>query len=91
LAPTDEENSMRHLEIERPIRNRVTAVFDDGALSFDLAPAATLADLAARLAHLHGRRDRALISVAVVICPGMNAHAANGEGRDREPRHIGKE
>ena len=82
---------MRHPETERPIRNRVTAVFDDGALFFDLAPAATLEDLAARLARLHGRRRRALISVAVVICPGMNAGEANDERRDRKPKNIGDE
>ena len=77
---------MSHLETGRPARNRVTAVFDDGALSFDLAPTATLADLAARLAHLHGRRERALISVAVMICPAMNAGDASGEWRSSARR-----
>ena len=66
---------MRHIEVERPTQNHVMAMFDDGALFFDIAPAATLEDLAARLAHLHGRDDRALISVAVMICPGMAARS----------------
>ena len=77
---------MRHLPTERPARNRVTAVFDDGALVFDLAPAATLEDLAGRLAHLHGRRGRALISVAVMVCPGMTVRGAHGEWRGDEPK-----
>lgn len=60
---------MRHLDIERPAQNRVMAVFKAGALSFDIAPAATLEDLAERLADLRVRQDGGLISLAVRVRP----------------------
>lgn len=76
---------MRYLDVQRSTQNRVMAVFKDSAFCFDIAPAATLEDLVARLAHLRGRRDGALISVAVMVCPAMTAGAANGEWRGRKP------
>lgn len=56
---------MRHLHVERPPQNRVTAVFEASALSFELPPAATFEDLAERLADLGDRHDGTLISVDV--------------------------
>ena len=58
---------MRHLDIDRPPKNRVMAMFDASALSFDIAPAATLEDLAERLAYLRNWHDGALIGVAVRV------------------------
>jgi hypothetical protein len=58
---------MQHLNIECPPRNRVTAVFEANALSFELPLAATLEDLAARLADLGDRHDGTLISVDVRV------------------------
>jgi hypothetical protein len=56
---------MRYLQSDRPVPNHVVAVFEGSAVSFDMAPAATLEDLAERLAFLHDRHDGTLISVAV--------------------------
>ena len=58
---------MQRLRIERPTQNHVMAVFEDSALSFELPPAATLEDLADRLAHLSERHGGALISVDVRV------------------------
>jgi hypothetical protein len=58
---------MRHLNVERPEPNRVMAVFEASAFSFDLPPAATLEDLAEHLADLGGRDDGTLISVDVRV------------------------
>jgi len=60
---------MRHLDIQNPTQNRVMAVFKAGALSFDIAPAATLEDLAERLADLRDWDDGSLVSVAVSVHP----------------------
>jgi len=60
-------NSVQHPNIECPPRNRVTAVFEASALSFELPPAATLEDLAASLADLGDRHDGTLISVDVRV------------------------
>jgi hypothetical protein len=54
-----------------PPLNRVTAAFETGAISFELPLAATLEDLAARLADLGDRHDGALVSVDV----RMQSHA----------------
>jgi hypothetical protein len=56
---------MRPVNVERPARNRVIAVFEASAFSFDLPPAATLEDLAGHLADLGRRDDGTLISVDV--------------------------
>lgn len=56
---------MRHLNHEHPTPNRVVAVFEGSAVSFDMASAATFEDLAERLSRLHDRHDGTLISVAV--------------------------
>jgi hypothetical protein len=58
---------MRHHDLERPARNRVTALFEARALSFDLASDATLEDLAKRLAHLRTRHDGTLVGIAVKV------------------------
>jgi hypothetical protein len=76
---------MRHLDVQRPAQSRVMAVFQDGAVSFDIAPAATLEELAARLARLRGRRSGALIGVAMMVCPDMNAPGASDDRRDHGP------
>ena len=61
------ENAMQRLRTERPMQNHVRAVFEASALSFELPPAATLEDLAGRLARLSERYDGALIRVDVRV------------------------
>lgn len=51
-------------------QNRVMAVFECGASVFELPRAATLEDLAGRLAHLSERHDGALVSVDVRVGEG---------------------
>ena len=58
---------MRHLNIECPSRNRVTALFEASAFSFELPLAATLEDLATRLADLRERHGETLIGVNVRV------------------------
>jgi mannose/cellobiose epimerase-like protein (N-acyl-D-glucosamine 2-epimerase family) len=58
---------MQRLRVERPTQNHVMAVFEASALSFELPQAATLEDLADRLAHLSERHGGALISVDVRV------------------------
>jgi hypothetical protein len=50
---------MQRLRIERPTQNHVMAALEDSALSFELPPAATLEDLADRLAFLGVDTSRA--------------------------------
>ena len=55
-----------HKLYERPLRlNRVTAVFEDRALSFILAKGATLEELSDRLADLGQRQDGRPIAITV--------------------------
>jgi hypothetical protein len=61
----EKKNAMRHLNHEPPAPNRVVAIFEGSAVSFDMAPAATFEDLAERLSYLHDRHEGTLISVAV--------------------------
>ena len=56
---------MQHLSIERQPRSRVIAVFESSVFSFELSPAATLEDLAGRLADFNRKHDGALIRVDV--------------------------
>ena len=58
---------MQRLRIERPKQSRVKAVFESSAAFFELPRAATLEDLAGRLAYLSERHDGALISVDVRV------------------------
>lgn len=46
-------------------KNRVTAVFEAGAFSFEMSESATLQQLARRLAHLGRRHGEALTAVQV--------------------------
>ena len=48
-------------------QNRVMAVFESSAAVFELPRAATLEDLAGRLAHLSAGHDGALVSVDVRV------------------------
>jgi hypothetical protein len=63
----EEENFMQRLRIERPTQNHVMAVFEASALSFELPRAATLEDLAGRLAFLGERHAGALLRVDVRV------------------------
>ena len=58
---------MRRFCTDRPTHNHVVAMFETSALAFELAEAATLEDLADRLAHLSERRGGALVSVEVRV------------------------
>jgi hypothetical protein len=58
---------MQRFRADRPTHNQVMAVFEASALSFELPPAATLEELAARLAHLTERHGGALVSVDVRV------------------------
>jgi hypothetical protein len=60
---------MQRLRIERPTQNHVMAVFEASALSFELPRAATLEDLADRLAFLGERHGGALLRVDVRVSP----------------------
>ena len=54
---------MRYLSHESRPQNRVTAVFDASAISFEVSEAVTLAELAGRLAYLGERHQQVLIGV----------------------------
>lgn len=56
---------MGRFNAECPPQNRVTAVFEASALSFELPLAATLEDLAARLADRGDHHNGPLISLNV--------------------------
>lgn len=58
---------MQHSHIGHPTQNRVMAMFESSAAVFELPQAATLEDLAGRLAHLSEWQDGALISVDVRV------------------------
>jgi hypothetical protein len=64
---------MQGRRTERLTQNRVMAVFERNALSFNLPRFATLEDLAGRLAHLSQRHGRALTSVSVRMSSRMRA------------------
>lgn len=58
---------MQNTHIDHATQNRVMAMFDSSAAVFELPQAATLEDLAGRLAHLSEGHDGALISVDVRV------------------------
>ena len=58
---------MQNHHIDLATQNRVMAVFESSAAVFELPRAATLADLAGRLAHLSEGHDGALMSVDVRV------------------------
>lgn len=58
---------MQYPHIQHPTQNRVMAMFESSAAVFELPRAATLEELAGRLAHLCERHDGALISVDVRV------------------------
>ena len=57
---------MRRLSYEPRAQNHVTAVFEAGAVSFEVSETVTLAELAGRLAHLGERHGEALIGVELM-------------------------
>jgi len=61
-GPT-KENTVQYPRIQPPPRNRVMAVFETSAAVFELPRAATVADLAGRLARLSEDHNEALTSV----------------------------
>ena len=67
MGGTGKENTVQHPHIGYPTQNRVMAMFESSAAVFELPRAATLEDLAGRLAHLSERHDGALISVDVRV------------------------
>ena len=69
---------MQGRRTERLTQNRVMAVFERNALSFNLPRSATLEDLAGRLALLSARRGRALTSVSVRVSAQMRADPSGG-------------
>jgi hypothetical protein len=56
---------MHRISHQDRFKNRVTAVFEAGAFSFDVSEGATLGQLARRLAHLGRRHGEALTAVQV--------------------------
>jgi hypothetical protein len=66
---TQKENIVHNLHIDHAMQNRVMAVFESSAAVFELPQAATLEDLAGRLAHLSEGHDGTLISVDVRVGP----------------------
>jgi hypothetical protein len=75
---------MQRLEIGRLPKNRVMALFEGSAISFDMAPATSLLDLAERLSGLGGRHDGALISVTVRVDSKNEEFRLIGRGRDQK-------
>jgi hypothetical protein len=67
IEEAEEGNAMQRLHVERQTPNHVMAVFETSALSFELPQAASLEDLADRLAHLSERHGGALVSVDVRV------------------------
>jgi hypothetical protein len=64
---TEKGNTVQNTYIDHATQNRVMALFDSSAVVFELPQAATLEDLAGRLAHLSEGHDGALISVDVRV------------------------
>jgi hypothetical protein len=67
IDEAEKGNTVQNPHIEHPTQNRVMAMFESSAAVFELPRAATLEDLAGRLAHLSERHDGALISVDVRV------------------------
>ena len=69
IGGTEKGNIVPNLHIDHAMQNRVMAVFESSAAVFELPRAATLEDLAGRLAHLSEGHDGTLISVDVRVGP----------------------
>jgi hypothetical protein len=69
MGGTEKGNIVHSLHIDHAMQNRVMAVFESSAAVFELPQAATLEDLAGRLAHLGEGHDGTLISVDVRVGP----------------------
>jgi hypothetical protein len=64
---TEKGNTVQNPHIDHAPQTRVMAVFESSAAVFELPQAATLEDLAGRLAHLSEGHDGALMSVDVRV------------------------
>ncbi len=69
---------MQRIYTERPMQNRVMAVFEANALSFELPLSATLEDLAGRLAQLCERHGEALTGVSLRMSSPPRADPSGG-------------
>jgi hypothetical protein len=67
MSGTEKENIVHNVHVDHAMQNRVMAVFESSAAVFELPQAATLEDLAGRLAHLSEGHDGTLISVDVRV------------------------
>jgi hypothetical protein len=75
---------MQRLEIGRLPKNRVMALFESSAISFDMAPKASLLDLVERLKNLGINHDGALIGVTIRLSSKKDEFRINGRGRDQK-------
>ena len=67
MSGTEKGNVVHDVHIDHAMQNRVRVVFESSAAVFELLQAATLEDLAGRLAHLSEGHDGTLISVDVRV------------------------
>ena len=67
MSGTEKGNIVHNIHVGYAMQNRVMAVFESSAAVFELPQAATLEDLAGRLAHLSEGHDGTLISVDVGV------------------------
>jgi hypothetical protein len=67
MSGTEKGNTVHNIHAGYAMQNRVMAVFESSAAVFELPRAATLEDLAGRLAHLSEGHDGTLISVDVRV------------------------
>jgi hypothetical protein len=72
------EGAMHEIREHRLGQSRVTAVFEDRALSFILAKGATLEELSDRLADLGQRQERRPIAITVKFGASTHKEAVNG-------------
>jgi len=61
MGGTGRGNTVQYRHIQHPTQNRVIVMFESSAAVFERPRAATLEDLAGRLAHLSERHDEALM------------------------------
>ena len=76
---------MHKIREQRSGLSRVTAVFEDRALSFILAKGATLEELSDRLAHL-GRRNGCPVAITVKFGTAKSRASARKAGSRRRRR-----
>jgi hypothetical protein len=69
---------MHEIRERRLEQSRVTAVFEDRALSFILAKGATLEELSDRLADLGQRQERRPVAITVKFGASTRKEAVNG-------------